>query len=235
MTMRPDRATHVVVMAKPVMPGRVKTRLIPDLGPQRSAAVHAAMLQCVLRRAVKHLDKPNHRGGFFLAVDHTALPGPDTPLFPGLDISPSWRLIDQGRGDLGQRLAHVWQAIGDGAIFLGIDSPDAPAESLAHIVPALAHADIAVGPVHDGGYWTIAGRQFDRRILERIDWGTPSVYHQTLDAARRSGLRVAELERWYDVDTLDDLLALMVRIDQTRDPALMQLRATLDRLHLGAL
>jgi glycosyltransferase A (GT-A) superfamily protein (DUF2064 family) len=115
-------------------------------------------------------------------------------------------------------------------VYLGVDSPDVPTESLGSILPALDRADIATGPVDDGGYWTLAVRGWEPRIFEGIDWGTPSVYHQTLAAAKRAGLKLTTLTQWYDVDRPIDLDALYQRIEKAQEPALVQLRMELDRI-----
>ncbi len=227
-----DIAAHVVVMAKPVVAGRVKTRLIGKLRPHAAARVHAAMLECVLERAGLHVAN-GRRLNYFLALDHSILPsrGAAAEQRTGIHVPTGWRVIDQGAGDLGQRLRHVWRAVGGHTVvFFGGDSPDVPAEVLGSILPALERTDVALGPVDDGGYWTLAAREFEPRLLTGIDWGTPSVYHQTLVAAREAGLSMGGLARWYDVDQPADLTALRQRIDRTPDPALVRLRLKLDRV-----
>ncbi|MEM0915422.1 MAG: DUF2064 domain-containing protein, partial [Planctomycetota bacterium] len=98
-------------------------------------------------------------------------------------------------------------------------------------------ADAAVGPVADGGYWTLAARSADRgaALLRGIDWGSERVLDQTRAAAAAAGLRLSELDAWHDVDDADDLAALRRRLantaataDPAADPALSTLRSALD-------
>ena len=147
-------------------------------------------------------------------------------------------MIDQGRGDLGRRIDHVWRAIGGGpALFLGADSPDVPGTALAGVPVALARAEAAVGRVPDGGYWALAGRRLYPDLLAGIDWGTPRVYHQTLEAGRRGGLKLVDLAPWFDVDNIGDLQALRrrlgVRPGRHPDAALDDLRRALDHVLTG--
>jgi glycosyltransferase A (GT-A) superfamily protein (DUF2064 family) len=166
-----------------------------------------------------------------LAVDQASTP---EALADRRDLEAAghgFTLIDQGVGDLGQRLDHVWRAIGRGAVlFLGTDSPDVPADLWRSGLAALRHAAVAVGPTADGGYWTLAARDWQPALLTGIDWGRDCVYHQTLSRAREAGLSLAELPPWYDVDEPADLLALRQRIRGTSDPALRQLELDLTRL-----
>jgi len=216
----------VVVMAKRPIPGLVKTRLTSKLSPIQAARVHAAMLECVLGRVQAHLP-----GRWILALEDAS----DTDLQhsnPGLNVQipPGWEVIDQGQGDLGDRLDHVWRTIGQGqAVFFGVDSPDTPSDSLKAIWPALMHADAALGPVEDGGYWCLAARQYAPALLRNIDWGTSKVYHQTIQAAKAVGLTFQNLPAWHDVDSPSDLNALMHRLRDGHEPKLTGLLQRLNQ------
>lgn len=216
----------VIVLAKAPRPGRVKTRLSPTLTPAQAAAVHAAMLICVLQRTRRHVP-----GEHVLAVDgletwqETRIRlAHDVPLGTELaaalvEAAAGWRLIDQGTGDLGARLEHTWRDTGAGAVvFLGVDTPDVPAAALEAVVPALADVDAAIGPASDGGYWTLAARRHAPALLRGIDWGGSAVYHQTLAAAAREGLTWRSLPTWHDVDEPADLAALRHRLNPRKDP-----------------
>ncbi|MFW6060888.1 MAG: TIGR04282 family arsenosugar biosynthesis glycosyltransferase [Phycisphaeraceae bacterium] len=210
-------------MAKRPVPGRVKTRLQPRCSPRQAAEVHAAMLRYVLARVAAHVAA----GAWVLALDGN---GADESAVT-VDVPAGWRTVDQGAGDLGERLDHVWQAVGQAAVvFFGVDCPDVPAAALRAIGPALASHDAAVGPVEDGGYWTLAAGRYLPPLLEGIDWGSPSVYDQTVAAASRAGLHLSALPRWYDVDAPPDLAALQRRLTAAREPALVQLRHDLEHI-----
>lgn len=209
-------------MAKPAVPGQVKTRLMSEFSPDQAAAIHAAMSNCMLKRLAE-----------YLPGEHViALAGDVGKSGPHMNMRnhalADWRIIDQGTGDLGQRLDHVWRTLGGGPIvFFGVDSPDIPPEVLHAIPEALRNAHAACGPVDDGGYWTLAARSYSPALLRGIDWGEASVYHQTQVAARSAGLSLAELPRWHDVDEPADLRALQARLVDTTEPSLRRLR---DRL-----
>ncbi|MAE62948.1 MAG: hypothetical protein CMJ18_01645 [Phycisphaeraceae bacterium] len=214
-----------MLVAKPVVPGRVKPRLIGPLTALEAAEVHRLMLQCVLERLADSVADTGH--GLVLALDGTCGAAART-----LDLPAAWRVIDQGPGDLGERMAGIWSCLGGGpAAFFGADCPDVPRPALRSAVAAMARPGASIGPTEDGGYWTLAASGPVPALLSGIDWGTPSVYHQTREAARRGGIAITDLDHWADVDTHEDLQALRRRLMDQDEPVLVRLRAGLDRLH----
>lgn len=205
------------------------TRLIEPglIDAEVAAELAGAMIRCTVSRLAA-------RGPLTLAVS----PDGAGPAFkPLLDQSPA-QVVDQGAGDLGERIRRVWQRIGTDqplAIF-GIDTPDMPVEGLVRIAPALRSGDLAIGATTDGGYWCLAAPVLRRSLFEGIDWGTERVYDQTLHRASVAGLGLCELPNWYDVDRPADLRALRDRLASTLiddvkpDQALQRLAAQLEQL-----
>lgn len=213
-------------MARPAIPGKVKTRLIGDLTDKQAADIHFALMTCVMTRLSRIFSQsPDQTIRFGLALD-----GGEAAWDNNISHEP-WELIDQGTGDLGDRLEHVWQRIGKGPVmFFGVDSPDVPRVDLENMIHVLSRADAVLGPVSDGGYWTIAARQFLPQLLQGIDWGTANVYHQTIQAARDAHIDMASGAHWYDVDTPADLAALRQRLEVTHDADLIALRDKLNAI-----
>jgi hypothetical protein len=219
----------LVVMAKPAVVGQVKTRLIGALTAHQVAAVYSAMLDCVLERVKTHIRSDCIK--YVLAIDYSLDNFGCTAR--GFNRTMAWGFhpVDQGRGDLGDRMGRVWRWLGAGTVlFLGVDSPDVPISVLMTIIPTLNRAEVAVGPVSDGGYWALAASRYQGCLLRDIDWGSPRVYDQTIAAARRAGLRIATLPAWEDTDRPADLVALRERLAWATEPALQRLRARLERI-----
>ena len=225
------RAATVVVMAKQARVGRAKTRLIGRLSPEQARAVHQALVACTLERLKRHLEGTGDCN-WVVAIDADGCTSAEAQKLLGVEpkLLAGWKIVDQGRGDLGQRIVNVWRQIGGGkAAFFGVDCPDVPRAALRSAVTAIEDKDVAIGPVADGGYWTLSACSFRAQLLEQIDWGSGRVCRQTIKAAERSGLAVQLLAPWYDVDTLADLAALDRRLDSTMDAeaALGRLKAVL--------
>lgn len=202
-----------VIMAKRPEPGRVKTRLLAEsLDASTVSEIAWAMLRCTVERLAARLE-------VVLAVSPDGCGG---PMAERLGY-PSLATVDQGPGDLGQRLDRVWRRVTTvrPVAFFGADSPDVPEEAIHTRIPrALETCDLAVGPTHDGGYWTLAARAHYPQLLQGIDWGGDRVYDQTCQRAAEAGLSLESLPLWPDVDRLDDVIALRRRLavwDQSPD------------------
>jgi len=194
-----------VLMAKRPRRGLVKTRLYRR-GPytaEVAAEVAWEMLHCTARRLAEC-------GRLVLAVTPDGC-GPE--MARRLDI-PLVRTVDQGAGDLGQRLSRVWRLVGTDRLvaFFGGDAPDVPEVALGEIAPALGKTALAIGSTGDGGFWTLAGRSYQAAVFRGIDWGTSRVYDQTCQRAAAAALRVHQLPAWHDIDRPEDVQALRQRL-----------------------
>jgi hypothetical protein len=192
---------RVIVFTRLPAPGQVKTRLIPAIGPLRSAHLQRAMTERLLRRLTPMVD------------EHTALEvrAPDRLREIGRWLGPAGRLRAQGEGDLGTRMQRALHAaLREGcshAVLVGTDVPGITAGLVGEGLRALGDSDVVLGPVTDGGYWLI-GLSTAAEVFSGVEWSTPRVFEQTLESARRQGLRVHTLPALADVDEPDDLSAL---------------------------
>jgi len=218
-----------IIMAKRPVPGNVKTRMCPPFSPEQASDLHRAMLGCILARCETWFGQPG-----ILAINT-----PDTSWVEyELDAAKHWQILQQGQGDLGQRMERVWQQAGSSPVmFLGSDSPDIP-DAFANNIQELFlqsqpnPCDAAVGPTDDGGYWTLVCRDRAKAsvLLHGIDWGSPRVYDQTHSRAKQHGLALTPLPAWHDVDTAKDCSELYHRLGDTEDQDLQHLRLSLESL-----
>ena len=229
----------IIVMAKLPVPGRVKTRLHPVYGPVGAARIHLAMLECVLERLAGVFGVVG--ADLVLALDADAAVLDEAwQGAAGREVPASWRLLSQGAGDLGCRMAHVAGQLmshdeasvqEEGAVvFFGVDSPDVPGEVLARLPAGMSGNTAMIGRVEDGGYWTIAACPWRDCLVRDIDWGTSRVYDQSIRAAGEGGFDGDELPSWFDVDHAKDVAALRVRLDDAGEPALRRLGDQLNNI-----
>ncbi|MHC4090496.1 MAG: TIGR04282 family arsenosugar biosynthesis glycosyltransferase, partial [Planctomycetota bacterium] len=189
----------LLIFAKYPQPGMVKTRLYPPLLPVEAAEVHLSCIRHVCGSA-----RPSSRIRDILAItpDH-ATDGFREIVGDDLEIWP------QGAGDLGDRLDRcLRRAFDDGAervICIGTDSPTMPAQTLDQAQHLLDRADLVLGPCQDGGFYLLGLRAPAKGLFERVRWGGPHVADRVSRNAARLGLRVAELDPWYDLDRPADL------------------------------
>ena len=221
------------MMAKYPQPGQVKTRLGASLAmwskqpadDQQAAAMTAAanvheLFLCHLLRALSQAgdvrelvgSPPSHLADFHRFLFESGI--------------TDWQVIDQGLGNLGDRIKRWFlrqiqaeecafaHAVGKAAVLIGADCPLISTADLDLAWSHLTHQDIVLGPAHDGGYYLIglsdrlSGLEISR-LFEGIAWSTPAVLNQTLAAARKMDRRVALLNPRHDVDTAEDLRHLM--------------------------
>jgi glycosyltransferase A (GT-A) superfamily protein (DUF2064 family) len=221
---RLDVAMAIVVMAKAPIVGEVKTRLARDVGIDAAARLQRGFLLDTLalvemfRRNTARLDQ-RPPALFILCPDerHAALLR---------ELAPTpWFVSPQRRSGLMGGLVDAFEtALTDGsssrcydppelAILLDADSPSLPPEHLHGCARQCLTNDLVLGPTVDGGYYLIAARRTARDRLaallldERFDGAT--ICEETLRRARALGLTAELGPSWFDVDTLDDLRALV--------------------------
>ena len=181
---------HLVVMAKPPLMGRAKSRLAADVGPARAASFCRLATGRLLARL-----GADPRWEARLCVN--ARPGEGYACWPR-----AVPRMAQGGGDLGDRMRRALDALPPGpAVILGTDSPQVEPHDVADAFAALGRADAVFGPAEDGGYWLVglARRCPAPNLFAGVRWSTE---HALADTARSlpGGFSVATLRTLTDVD-----------------------------------
>ena len=181
-----------IIFARVPRLGTVKRRLARDIGDRAALRFHQAMLFGLIRRLVR-----DRRFETVLAI---------TPDRARVKLPLSIRLLDQGHGDLGVRMARVLDHARR-AVLVGCDIPGiGPADIVAGL-RALGRADAVFGPAEDGGYWLVGqGPRRPARSFANVRWSTEHALADTLINFRHH--RVALSRRLRDVDNVQDLRAL---------------------------
>ncbi|CCQ75330.1 conserved protein of unknown function [Magnetospira sp. QH-2] len=179
-----------MVFAKAPRLGRVKSRLARDVGPVTAWAFYR---QCVA--TTTHRLGSDRRWTSWLAVT------PDRER--GAVYWPrGWRIIGQGRGDLGRRMAKPLYELPPGPLVLvGTDIPDLGAKQVAEAFRLLGDHDAVFGPATDGGFWLVGIRRSPRTpgcLYDHVRWSSPHALADTLK--NLAGLKVALLAPLSDVD-----------------------------------
>ena len=190
-----------VVFTKYPIPGHSKTRLIPALGPEGAALLHREMSE----RTVEWLRGFGRERACEVEARITGAGRRDARrwLGKGLAIRP------QGWGDLGRRLSRAFQeAFAEGCarvVIIGTDCPRLASETLEKAFDALESSDLVIGPAFDGGYYLIGLRRPAPFLFQDIEWGSETVFDETMKRARRRGLEATVLEELDDLDRPEDL------------------------------
>jgi rSAM/selenodomain-associated transferase 1 len=219
------------IFGKRPEPGRVKTRLAAEFGADAAADIHDAMLFDVLETwdSAAVLAPGGRR---VLVFD----PADAGPWFDAR-VPGSFALQPQAEGDLGRRMrAFVAGELEEGAtrvVLIGTDAPTLDPSIVIGAFLCLEGRDVVLGPAVDGGYYLVGCRATVPPIFEGVDWSTPQVLRQTLDRLEDTGLSLAVLPPWYDVDTPDDWRMLTGHLRALRragmNPRLPRIEALIDR------
>ena len=90
-------------------------------------------------------------------------------------------------------------------VLIGADAPNLPIDYLHQSFELLRDADLVLGPASDGGYYLLGARRLHPVLFQKMPWGTDKVFSITRQRVKSSGISHAELPRWYDVDTPQDV------------------------------
>ena len=217
-----SRADRVVVLfAKWPDRGRAKQRLARAIGRDRAQLLARSFL-------LDMLSLIDRSGADRVVIAYA----PPAARLRFARCAPHARLVAQPRAGFGRRLQSAIDAglaVGRHVVLVGADSPTLPSAHMRRAFAHLAHADLALGPTADGGYYLIATRaRLPSTLFARMPWSTALVTRETLRRSAEAGLRVAILPEWYDLDDVVGLRRLVRdRAGLTRARAT---RRTLDAL-----
>lgn len=184
----------IVVFARAPVPGRVKTRLVPRLGPWRAASLHVALTHYALRCAAAARCGPVE---LHLTARHSRFRS-----IPRVKL--------QRGADLGARMHHALavslRRSGAPVILIGADCPVLSPRELRRAARVLCGAcDVVLAPAEDGGYGLIGVRKSSPLLFHGVDWGSAQVFTQTVRRLERLGWRWRALGTVWDVDRPQDL------------------------------
>jgi rSAM/selenodomain-associated transferase 1 len=200
----PPSEAALILFAKAPVPGQVKTRLCPPLTPDEAATLHGSFVLDALERSrgLPGVDR-------FLAC----APSSDHVFFKIMEERQGVRLMSQEGEDLGARMSHALKAaLAQGyrrVLMVGTDLPTLSPDIYTQALGLLARHDVVLGPALDGGYYLVGLNRDLSELFAGIPWSTDQVLARTKEKADSLGLTTGLLPAWRDVDTIEDLHALI--------------------------
>lgn len=198
-----DAGTVVIVFARAPSPGAVKTRLVPVLGAEGAAALHARLAEQALETA---------RAAALARVELHGTPDIGDPFLRSRARQFAAALVAQTGADLGARMLAAFESVlarHSRALLIGSDCPALAARHLQQADEALRDgADAVFVPCEDGGYALIGLTRVHARLFDGIAWGSETVMAETRARLRALGWRWRELETLWDVDRPEDYARL---------------------------
>jgi rSAM/selenodomain-associated transferase 1 len=194
----------IVIFFKRPVPGKVKTRLAKTFGEENALVLYHAMID----------DLMVTMGGFSENVVPYTGYSTGTPAF-SLDEAIGVKPRKQSGRNLGEKM---YNALNDTfltgaerAILIGSDIPHLKRKTITDHFQLLKRYHAVIGPTHDGGYYLIGFRRetLDFRLFQDISWSTNKVFSQTISAAKTAELDVAVGKIYRDIDSVEDLRAVL--------------------------
>lgn len=199
----------LIVFAKAPIPGQVKTRLCPPLTQDEAATVHGSFVLDTLERTKAAVARLSLHADRYLAC----APSSALAFFKIMEERQGVSLLDQEGPDLGARMHRAFETIFERGyhrvVIVGTDVPSLPLEYYKQALELLERHDVVLGPATDGGYYMIGLRKAAPALFLEIPWSTERVLAVTCDKAKGLGLTIGFLPEWRDVDTIEDLRALI--------------------------
>ncbi|MFT4679015.1 MAG: rSAM/selenodomain-associated transferase 1 [Litorivivens sp.] len=187
-----QNGSSLIIMAKPPIAGKVKTRLARGIGDENALVVYRNLLQHTMDVAQTSALKPEvfatEKSTYF---DET---GFDQHL--------------QSEGDLGDKMDLACRQMLKSAqkvVIIGTDCPDISHKHIDEANNLLDSHDVVFGPCEDGGYYLLGLKIAHKELFENLPWSTESLLKLTLKRCLDAGISTVLLEELSDVDTIDDL------------------------------
>ena len=192
-------ALALMIFARAPVPGACKTRLIPALGAEGAAALHARLVEHALRIAI---ESGAGRVSLWCAGD------PSHAFFRHCAREFDVPLHAQCEGDLGARMLHAFETAAGPGLLAGSDAPCITAKDWRDCAGALDSHDATFLPAEDGGYALGGLREPRGEIFGTMTWSHGSVMEDTRARMRAAQIRWREGRTIWDVDEEADLARL---------------------------
>ncbi len=174
--------------------GKVKTRLASVIGNDEALKVYEQLLS-VLKYNLKDQPLPMH-------IYYSDFKEED-------DLwgnNPVEYIIQQGE-NLGERMKNAMSAGNnqyDFVILIGSDCPEIHTADIKTCIDLLKKNDVVIGPSVDGGYYLIACKGYFPELFKDISWSTTTVFEETAEKVKQSGLSLGVLPEKRDLDEFTD-------------------------------
>ena len=187
-----DNACLIIFIRNPV-PGKVKSRIAETMGIVNAFTIYHELLKVTHDTCLRMHDcsKLLYYSEEILTDD-----GWDNQIFE--------KRLQQGF-DLGEKMMNAitenLKKYGS-VVLIGSDCPYITMAILREAFDILENNDLVIGPAEDGGYYLIGAKASYPELFKNIDWGSNSVFNQTIEKALN--LKVGLLEKLSDIDTETD-------------------------------
>lgn len=186
-------------MIKYPEPGKVKTRLAEDIGPEKAALICRQVTEQVMKQTIPVAGE----------YDRFVFYDPPERIHDFISWLQNEKFIVQKGGDVGERMEkvirHLLENGADKAVITGADIPDLNSKIIMQAFELLDQSDVVIGPASDGGYYLIGMKSTLPELFRNIPWSTKDVFAETIKILQHSDKSYGVLPILSDLDTIEDL------------------------------
>jgi rSAM/selenodomain-associated transferase 1 len=149
-------------------------------------------------------------GKFVLCVTPSLI----DPHFELISKQYNCEIVEQTKGDLGDRIRHVLvKGISEAgaAAVMGCDVPQIGGHVLMQAEEYLRKGENVIGPAEDGGFYLLGLREMTQELFASVVWGGDKVLQSLLQQSNKKHISFNMLESLRDIDRWEDLKWLAAR------------------------
>lgn len=186
----------IIIFAKNLILGQVKSRLAATIGNNRALKVYQHLLH---HTAAVTNNLPIDKIVFYSTVVEKK----------DLWNNDVYKKQLQSGKDLGERMQNAFDdifALGIREVaIIGTDCLEITPDIIMDGFANLKNNDVVIGPASDGGYYLLAIKQRHHALFQNMEWSTDAVLKNTLAICTQLNLTVYLLPQLSDVDNEHDL------------------------------
>jgi hypothetical protein len=192
------QSNSLIIFAKNLVHGKVKTRLASSIGPDRAFAVYKELVY-----RTKSIVQDVNADKIVYYSDQVELTDMWDDRF--------FKAKQQG-SDLGERMrnafADSFQKGYAKAVIIGTDCPSLDKHIIHTAFKDLDQRHIVIGPAYDGGYYLLGMKMLYEDLFQNIAWSTNTVFGTTIALSNCLHLTYSVLPKLHDIDEEKDLVHL---------------------------
>lgn len=187
----------LIIFVRNLEKGKVKKRLAKSIGEDKSLEVYKYLLDYTKEVTI------SCKFNLFVFYSHYI------HIADTFDDHIYSKHLQEGN-DLGERMMNAFKKVFDLGLknicIIGSDCYDLETETLHQAFDKLHENDTITGPSSDGGYYLLGMKKLYTDFFINKNWGTSTVFDDTMATINQLGLTSAVLPQLNDIDTIEDLL-----------------------------
>ena len=190
----------LIVFAKNILLGKVKTRLAKDIGDNAAFEVYKKLVE-ITELETQRLNNCEVRIYFSDVIIPSKWKG-------------SNKYVQSGE-DLGKRMQNAFECgFKDGfknIVGIGTDLPEISAEIIQKGFSSLQESSVVFGPAEDGGYYLIGMNNMISELFNNKSWSSETLLDESINELQKMGVSFTLMKKLNDIDTIDDLRKSSIR------------------------